>query len=271
MKNLLPKIHYLVPPIALDIYRKVSGRYEFSGNYATWDEAQACCSGYDEQIILESVRDSLLKVVHGEAAFERDSVLYNEPRHWWPLLAGLLWVTSRNSNKLNLLDFGGSLGTVYFQNCKFINHLDDLKWSVVEQRNFADCGRQYFQNNQLKFYYDIAECTKNRNPDVILFSGVLQYLEKPYEILEEVIGQRFKQIIIDRTPFLEKGVDCITIQKVHPAQYPASYPAWFFNLARFVDFITPHYELIADFDSFDRFRTRDVVATAKGFIFEKRQ
>ena len=36
----------------------------------------------------------------------------------------------------------------------------------------------------LNFFYSIKECLESQNPDVILFSGVLQYLEHPYDFLE---------------------------------------------------------------------------------------
>ncbi|MFZ4857330.1 MAG: methyltransferase, TIGR04325 family [Desulfuromonadaceae bacterium] len=264
-------IKSLTPPIVLDFYRSLWNRGRFVGNYLSWEDAcQDSGNGYDSDTILENVKESLLKVKKGGGAFERDSVIFNSPSYWWPLLSGLLWVASRNGNRLNLLDFGGSLGSTYYQNKKFICHLDELKWNIVEQGRFVECGKLQFENEHIKFYFDIDECIRHRNPDAILFSGVIQYLEKPFDLLEEILDKGFSQIIFDRTPFLTNGNnDRLTVQKV-PHHHNIRYPAWFFNLDKFLDFFSVKYELIAAFDSMENFSSLDVSATSKGFIFEKK-
>ena len=269
-KRLVAIAEKVAPPIALDIYRKLWGKLAFSGNYDTWDEARRAAGGYDSDAILDRVKDAALKVKNGAAVYERDSVLFEEIQYSWPLLAGLLWVASRNDNRLDLVDFGGSLGTTYYQNIKFLDHLKVLRWSVVEQAKFVACGKESFENAHLKFYMDLGECMKERHPDVILFSSVIQYLEKPYDVLSKVLLSGFPYILFDRTSFLEKGNDRLTVQKVPPAIYPASYPAWFFNLEKFRAFFARDYDLVAEFDSFESFRLRDVRAQNKGFLFKSR-
>lgn len=260
-----------IPPVAHAIYRRLAVTTDgFSGNYRTWDEARQSSSGYDSEAILEKVRDALLRVKNGEAVFERDSVLFDEVQYSWPLLAGLLWIASRNNNRLNLIDFGGSLGSTYFQNLKFLNHLDELNWSIVEQERFVECGRRLFEDCHLRFYYGLDECIGERHPDAILFSSVIQYLEKPYDLLADILDKGFTYLIFDRTAFLAKGDDRITVQKVPPEIYPASYPAWFFNRDKFLSFISGTYELVAEFDSFESFRLEDQIAQNRGFIFVKK-
>jgi len=261
----------ITPPIALALFRHLSDKAtDFSGNYRTWDEARRASSGYDSEAILAKVKDALLKVKNGDSIYERDSVLFDKIEYSWPLLAGLLWVSSRSGNSLNLIDFGGSLGSTYFQNLKFFTHLYELKWSIVEQKKFVECGRSHFENSHLKFYQGLDECIGERHPDAILFSSVIQYLEKPYELLADVVGRGFTYIIFDRTSFLENGDDRITVQKVPNEIYPASYPAWFFNRDKLLSFFSGTYDLIADFDSFESFRLEGQTAQNKGFIFVKK-
>jgi putative methyltransferase (TIGR04325 family) len=264
-------VRNVAPPAALSIYRRFSGKGGFYGNYATWEEASKLCSGYDSDIIVNKVKEATLKVRKGEAAYEQDSVLFEQIQYSWPLLAGLLWVASRNGNRLNVIDFGGSLGTIYYQNRKFIRHLDVLRWNIVEQKKFVECGRQSFENEHLRFYFDMDECILEQHPDAILFSGVIQYLEKPYEMLEEALRKGFRQIIFDRTPFLERGDERMTIQKVPAEIYEASYPAWFFNMEKFRDFFSADYEMIAEFDTVESFNLGEIHGSrGKGFIFEKK-
>ena len=260
----------IAPPVVLNILRRMSERLMFTGDYASWDEARRATGGYDTDIILNKVRDALLKVKNGEAVYERDSVLFDEVHYSWPLLTALLWVASRGGNRLNLIDFGGSLGSTYYQNLQFLNHLEGMQWSIIEQEGFVACGRSLFEDDRLKFYHNLNECIDERYPDAILLSSVIQYLEKPYDLLADIFSRGFKYILFDRTAFLERGNDRITVQKVPPEIYLASYPAWFFNREKFLDFFAGKYELMAEFDSFESFRLEDQTAQDKGFIFVKK-
>jgi putative methyltransferase (TIGR04325 family) len=266
-QSLRQMAHDLIPPLFGKIYRRAIRKGGFFGDYKCWDDARKTCGGYDSDVILNKVKNSLLKVKDGEAVYERDSVLFDKIQYSWPLLAGLLWVVSCQGNRLNLIDFGGSLGSSYYQNKKFLSHLVELKWSIVEQKKFIECGKQHFEDEHLKFYYTVDDCLKEQRANTILLSSVIQYLEKPYDLLRNVKRKGFKYIIFDRTAFTDKGDDRITIQKVPPEIYPASYPAWFFNQEKFLHFFSGEYELIADFESDDR---ANIPSVYKGYIFKLR-
>ena len=66
----------------------------FEGEFATWQEAAARCTGYDAAPILEKVLEATRKVKRGEAPF-RGSELFHEPDPNWPGVAVLLWATAR--------------------------------------------------------------------------------------------------------------------------------------------------------------------------------
>ena len=254
-----------IPPIILKAYRRRDKRYGFFGNYSSWEDAIKDSVGYDSDVILNKVRDSLLKVKAGEAVYERDSVLFDEIQYSFPVLAGLLRVASDNDNKLSVLDFGGSLGSHFYQNKQFLSTLDELQWSIVEQENFVRCGKQLFENDRLKFYSDIDTCLQHEQPDVILLSCVIQYLKSPYKFLENIVNRNFKHIILDKIAFRKGGGDCLTVQKVPPHIYHASYPAWFFDENKFLNYFRNKYELIAEFDSNI---TVNIQSQFKGFIFK---
>ncbi|KKP37070.1 MAG: hypothetical protein UR23_C0008G0003 [Candidatus Roizmanbacteria bacterium GW2011_GWA2_32_13] len=258
MKNLLKNI---LPPILAKLIQK-KPKYGFFGNYKTWQEAQADSIGYDSSVILEKVKNSLLKVKNGEVAYERDSVLFGKVEYSWPVLAGLLWTASQKENTLKVLDFGGSLGSSYFQNLNFFKHLKNIRWNIVEQNNFVKCGKEFFEDDNLKFYPSIEDCLFANEIDVLLASSSIQYLEDPYSFLHKIIDSNFEYIIIDRTPFL-KNEDRITIQKVNPKIYNAVYPAWLLNENKFIKIIEGRYERIADWESY--FGTIKL----KGFILKK--
>ena len=93
----------------------------WSGDYQNWEEASAHCTNYENASILKKVKAALIEVRDGRAAFERDSVLFQTPDYNWPLLSTLLWAFGKESNTLTILDFGGSLGSTYFQHRQWFN------------------------------------------------------------------------------------------------------------------------------------------------------
>jgi len=242
-----------IPPIFFGGIRKFKTQkvpaFGWFGNYATWKEAKSNCTGYDSTIILEKCKNSLLKVKNGEAVYERDSVLFDKIQYSWGLLAGLQKAALENDGNLCVLDFGGSLGSTYYQNKEFLSSVKNVTWCIIEQAHFVDCGKQNFENEQLKFYHTIEECMEKQKPNVLLLSSVLQYLEKPEEWISKLITLKISTIIIDRTPFVNSFKNIITIQKVPSVIYEASYPCWFFN-EEYLKKLFKNYMLIGDFESF---------------------
>lgn len=268
LTQLKPVMKELIPPIILKAYNKIrNNSYGLFGNYQSWEAAMKDSVGYDSDVILNKVRDSLLKVKKGEAIGEKDSCLFDKNQYSCPVLAGLLRIASIKGNKLSVLDFGGSLGSYYYQLRHFLSDLDELRWSIVEQEKFVRCGQEFFEDNELKFYYDIENCLMYENPDVILLSGVIQYLPDPYAFLENLVKYNFDYIVFDRTPFIEGCKERLTVQKVDPKIYEASMPAYFFNQDKFLSYLTEFYDFLGGFESPDKV---NIPSSFKGFFFKRK-
>ena len=254
-------------PARLFLFLKGYGWY---GDFDTWEDAKKLTGGYEQETILSKVKAALLKVQHGEAVYERDSVIFDNIEYSWELLAALMWVAAQHGGRLNLIDFGGSLGSAYFQNKKFLDKLTHVSWNIVEQPNYVNVGIESFQNEILRFYHSISDCCtdSDRKIDVILFSSVLQYLENPFDILKEAFGCGIKYIIVDRTGFTANNKQRITVQKVPAQIYDASYPCRFFSEKDFLKYFEEnHYELITDFDALDK---ANIPSDYKGFFFQRK-
>ena len=231
-------IRQTTPPVFINLIRKLhkaSRRNSsvLSGDYRSWNDALAESVGYDSPAILQKTKEALLQVRDGQVAYERDSVLFDRVAYAWPMLTGLLWAAARSGGRLNVLDFGGSLGSSYFQSRKFISRLRDVRWNIVEQPAHVAVGRECFESDQLKFYESIEACTASTAPNVALLSSVLQYVERPRELLEAVLSLRCDCTIIDRTPFWQENRDRLAVQRVAADIYDASYPMWILSLGKF--------------------------------------
>lgn len=241
--------------------------YGWRGNYATWQDAQKRCPGYNSDIIFNKVKNALLKVKNGEAVFERDSVLFDKVQYSFPLLSSLNQVALNQNSTLNVLDFGGSLGSSYFQNRNLFNQLPHFNWNIIEQEHFVTEGKKTFADKHLNFYYNIEECLEKQKINVILLGSVLQYIEQPYLLLNELTLKKIDYIILDRTPIFLAEPDRITIQKVPKSIYEAQYPCWILNESKIINSITSKgYELVFDSESNERMNLKN--AHLKGYFFK---
>ena len=241
-----------LPPELLRLGRVWSGRgVRFQGEYESWSAAAAHAGGYDSDAILSRVLATTLAVRDGRAAYERDGVLFMSPEYPYPLLAGLLWAAAKRGGRLDVLDFGGALGSSYFQCLPWLKNLFALRWTVVEQPHFVACGRKQVADGVLGFSESIEDCVSNCIPDVALFSGVLQYLEHPSDVLNEISGLGIQQVIIDRSPIIESDTDLISLQVVPARIVRSSYPIRLFSRGSVLRPLESTYSVRAEFPAVD--------------------
>lgn len=268
MKSILRRVVVdWTPPALIQILRnRRGGKIHFEGEFTTWDEALTHSGGYNADSILAKVLDATLKVKHGEVAFERDSVVFDEIEYSWPVTAGLMWAAARHGGRLDVLDFGGSLGSSYFQNKRFLTHLSDVRWNVVEQTHYAEAGQQHITDRHLRFYSSIDLCLLDNQPNTVLLSSVLQYLPEPFRLLKNLLSKGIDTVILDRTSYLNNcDRQRICVQHVPASIYDASYPIRFFVESEILKiFSEAGYELVEDFVALDKLET---TVTWKGHLF----
>lgn len=269
--NLKVLVKELLPPALFRFVRGIKrdkSTISFEGDFNNWSDAFAEChtSGYAEHNILQKTLESVLAVKTGEVVFERDSVLFDEIKYSWPLLCAILLSAINSKTYLKILDFGGSLGSTYFQNKKFLDAtLKKVIYGVVEQSHYVETGNEKISNRSLRFFYSIEEYLRKwGKPDILIFSGVLQYLSSPFDILEEALSKGVKYVCIDRTPII-RGGGRIMIQNVNKAIYNARLPHHFFEKKQLISFFDDHgYQVLECFDTIDN---ANDIAEWKGFIF----
>ena len=260
---------WVLPPKVLNLIIYHQKSVKWSGAYSSWKEAQALSSGYDDPEILNKILNSALKVIAGEAAFERDSVPFSRPEYNWPVVSIMLWIAAKKNSKLRLLDFGGSLGSQYFQHKIFLDNLAQVSWNIVEQNHFVSAGKKNISDPSLKFYNSITEAEKHSPSDMLLLSCVLPYLEHPHRFLKEVLTYEFEYILVEKNPFFtqDSGSDSVSIQTVREPIYVAQYPAWFFSKNKFMKHFELSYVLV-----FEYICDAETIAAAtyKGMLFRRK-
>ena len=241
-------------------------KYGYSGDFCSFAEVSALCKGYSSETIINKTLQSTLKVKNGEAIFERDSYIFDKIQYSYPLLTCLFKIATEHNNKLNVLDFGGALGSHYYQNKEFLKPIHIEQWTVVEQPAYVNLGNEQIADDTLKFAYKIEDV---KNANVLLSSSTLQYLEEPYIWAKRFINSGIDYILLDRIQFNAEQRDRLTLQTVPPEIYDAQYPSWFLNEKKLLDLIQNKYELILEFDS--TIDQANIPSYYKGFLFKKKE
>jgi putative methyltransferase (TIGR04325 family) len=206
----------------------------YAGDYPTWAAALRDSRGYDDVTITEKVVAAARAVRDGQAAWERDTVLFHTPAKNEPVFAALRQAAAANHGRLHVVDFGGALGSTWWQHRAWLGDIAEVRWWIVEQPALVVAGRREFTIEPLRFFESLAAAASAGAPDTLVLSGVLSYLESPHAMLAEARQLGFRRLIIDRTGFVARGRDRLTVQHVPPSIYDASYPSWFFARGPFL-------------------------------------
>lgn len=244
--------------------------HTFTGPYENWDIASKFCSGYEQKKILKKVLSTSIEVQKGNFLFERDSIGFKKPFFDWPIVATLLHEASLLKGNLRVLDFGGSLGSTFFQHRPLLSHCN-LSWHIIEQKHFVEAGNKYFKSNSLHFYESIEECVSSVEIDVVILSGVIQYLKNPTLLIDKILKIKANKIIIDKTMVNKTPHNLVYVQNVPPKIYNASYPCYSLSEKALIDKFTVDYELLSDFQSLPFKEVEDINSSFKGFLFTKKK
>lgn len=237
---------WLLPPKILTLLLRHRRQVYWSGDYPDWETAAGRTQGYSDPNILQKVLSSTLQVKAGEAVFERDSVAFAEPDYSWEVAAALLYCAAKQDGRLYVLDFGGALGSLYYQYRIFFQHLKKVHWHVVEQKHFVKAGKKFVSDASLSFYETVEQSQKKNAAQLLILSGVLPYLKNPHEQCSSFLPEQFEYILLARTPFTDKdtGRDRLTIQTVKEPIYNAQYPSWFFSKSKLLSNFKDNYEIL---------------------------
>jgi len=222
--------------------------------FSTWEQALSSCinNGYASYQILERTSQSTQQVLNGEKQYIRDAVAFDTIQLDYPALFHLLNLPDSYSGSLVVIDFGGALGSTFLACRKLCSNLRIAEWVIVEQPDHVDEGIKLFADNQVVSFVCSIEELRHKKPSIIIFSGVLMYLENPISTLDKVL-KIFPEtpILIDRTIFLKKvsSQSIISTQIVDPSIFgkEMSYPMWIFSEQELLQHFIAHQ--ITKFDS----------------------
>lgn len=168
----LARLHYLAPM-----------RLRFQGVFANRDAAVAAVPskytvGYDNDNVVDLNFDWMCKVAPWD----------------YPVI---LWLNKLLPDNPRLLDAGGHMGTKYRAFQPYID-LSAVDWTIYDVPAITRAGETRAREEgltSLRFISDLEGCD---TPDILLASGLLQYLDMPLEALFKQLPQPPKHVILNK-------------------------------------------------------------------------
>lgn len=226
------------------LYDEDIPQVRYLGKYDSWQAAYDECEGYEDKNIINTVAESVKKVLDGNAVWERDGCLFYEQKYVYPLCAAILRCAIQNKNQgVRILDIGGSLGSTYFQNRKYLTDVKNLEYVIAEQDHFAKYGHRNLENENLKFIKSMDSWEDGDRFDIIFMSASLQYISQYEEVIYKIVKAQPRYIILDRLLICSEG-GRICRETVPKKIYKSSYPVMIFTENQIKSYFEPAYRMI---------------------------
>ena len=177
----------ILPRFILDILYKFKYQItSYIGPYQNWEIAQQNSKGWNDERILDKIVLNTDFCLNNPGYYERDGEVLSDENYPKKIVEFLNETIIDNDV---VLDYGGSLGSLYYQIRSKIN-LKILNWVILEQKIFFEASKKIKKNKEISFIEDL-ENIQNLKPAVIIFSSVLQYLNDPKLIIDKIISLLF--------------------------------------------------------------------------------
>jgi len=218
---------------------------EYSGPFESWELAVASSVGYDSPYALHKVREGVESVLKNEKTYERDGTSFDQLPERYSLRTHIKNLLRENSV---IVDFGGGLGGTYVNNSDLFSSEWKGKYFVVEQPSFCEAGTDMADTYDLPviFTSDIKKIPMK--PSIVIFSGVLQYIQHWGKVVGETLAKEPNYIIIDRQPLTSD--DTLVYVQENDGYYKkkVSYPSRIINRIEFLSTFAG-YEVIQEWKS----------------------
>lgn len=217
----------------------------WSGNYPDWETAVRSCRTISLEGQRRAYERALAEVLAGHALFERDSLLQHRPLTCWPLMLALRDLEACGISPPTVLDYGGGLGSVYFQHRDWWSADRPVTWNVVELPEVAASGQRLIQDPQLNFFDSLEETVQQQPPDLIVAAGVISMVPDPVALLDMFASLGARWVFLDRIPITHRqGQNLITRQVVPRWIYESESPFWFFDESWWLHALASRFEIV---------------------------
>jgi putative methyltransferase (TIGR04325 family) len=138
---------------------------------------------------------------------------------------------TNESPTISVLDVGGGFGKYFYLFSKFFPNIT-WAWVVVETESQCQSIPAQLKNTPGVTF--CSEIPNNRKFDIGLLSSVIEYVEKPFELLNHV-SEICETIVLNRIPLTPFKEDIVAIQRPGIFETRGSYPLHMFSEETFIN------------------------------------
>ena len=229
--NIKKVIEPILPPIILNFilwsYKKIFKRalndYQFSGVYKDFQSVTSTNNvrkTWDTNAWIDLNKKKHDAIEKLNQNFDTGTGVSELDPYCLPIVTIINDLAS--NKKINILDFGGGSGNVYFSLKKFLTNKSNVNWHIVDAKPLQDLGRSYVKPGDNCFFYDSIENIGLKGFDIILTSSTLQYIESHNELLSNLLSYKPQYIFFLRL-LASKEKKFITKQNVHGVNTPCHF------------------------------------------------
>jgi putative methyltransferase (TIGR04325 family) len=223
-------IDWFIPSKAKNLSRALLSRLIGFTRVDSWNTALAKSIGYESSSVVGPVIEAARQLRNDcqEAALATS--------RYHQVASGMLCCIAQYDLKKNqpirVLDFGGGSADYFFQFEKFVPHIS-FEWTVLETPALAEAMQRDLGHDHANLrWVDSFEKT-SESYDVVLCSSVLQYVEKPFEVLDQLV-KKSQFLILNRLPLVDTAEHFVAVQRIVTKRKRGSYPAHFFSESKFM-------------------------------------
>jgi len=174
----------------------------------------------DELIVNGFVAERAIEVILSKCRGYAKQLVQDEVTAKLTILINLLSL----KKNVQVLDYGGGLGQIYFAVAKHLIFPDSIVWNVLDLEEMIRIAKDKMSGQpRLNFYTDI---NKIEQADIVFFRQSLQVLEYPINVLEHIVQSYDPKVIfMSGVPAGENE----TYLSLVLAEENKGSPCWIFN------------------------------------------
>ena len=151
------------------------------------------------------------------------------------ILSGLNPEKLKPGTTIRLLDIGGGLGEYFFL---LQQNLPNLKfeWLILETPALCELAKSKHADSSGVSWTDALN-DSSQTFDIVLLSSVIQYVEKPFELIETAM-QKAPLLIFNRLPLSKNPHNSVCIQRPGFLETKGSYPVHILSEKLFLSYLS---------------------------------
>ena len=184
-----------------------------------WESAVAGSSGYQSPQTISTIEGS--DPVINKSTIEQNFLGSRYLQVASAILSGLNSEKLKSETTIRVLDIGGGLGEYFFL---LQSNLPNLKfeWLILETPALCELAKSK-QTDTSGISWTDALDDSSQKFDIVLLSSVIQYVEKPFALIEMAM-QKAPLLIFNRLPLSTNPHNLICIQRPGLFESKGSYP-----------------------------------------------